>query len=98
MKEIKVQIPNGDYCDNCKFLNYYTNRLTDIFGNYTGNIDEGYECKYYNIKLQTEPSKCCCSQNIKKCFMCKIGENEAMLIYALLLKSLDNKDKKEKFE
>lgn len=92
MKEIKVQIPDGGYCNNCKFLNYYTNKLVDIFGNYTENIDEGYECKYYGAKLQVENTECCCNQNIKKCFTCKIGEDEAMLLYAILMCSFNNKD------
>lgn len=79
--EITVKIPDGDYCNGCKFLNYYTHRLVDMMGNETGNVREGYECKYYNCHLEIDeenPKRCGCisSDNVKKYFLCNMTEQE----------------------
>lgn len=96
MKEIKVQIPDGDYCNGCKFLNYYNNQLIDMFDNFTGNFNSGYECKYYNATLKVDSDISCGEEKVKKCFMCQIPKEQSEQLALFLLMSLvinDNKDK-----
>lgn len=57
-------------------------------GNETGNIREGYECKYYNCHLEIDEENpnqygCISSDNVKKYFMCNMSE-EQRLVYTTL--------------
>lgn len=79
--EIKVNIPDGKYCDGCKFLNYYTHNLVNIFGDQTGNIEEGYECKHHNCRLEKEDHDCYCK--VKKCFHCIANDSDKALLFLL---------------
>lgn len=68
MKELTVKIPDGDYCEDCKFMEHYDYPLVDMFGNETGNRRSGYKCRYFNTELEVEDFGC--YQKVKKCFMC----------------------------
>lgn len=83
--EVTVKIPEGEYCDGCKFLNRYTHNLVNLFGDPTGNVREGYECKYHNTTLQYED--CGCYHRVRKCFMCggKPEDKFAWLAVAMCL-------------
>lgn len=72
--DITVKIPDGEYCDGCKFLNQYTHQLVNIFGDPTGNMDEGWECKYYNSRLDAQDHGC--HIKVKKCFDCNMAANK----------------------
>lgn len=80
--EIVIKTPKGDYCDGCRFLNLYRHRLIDIFGNETGNVKEGYECKYFNADLEKEVNGC--FEKIKKCYACKLDNKKAVDAYYML--------------
>ena len=85
--DITVKIPDGEYCDGCKFLNQYTHQLVNIFGDPTGNMDEGWECKYYNSRLDAQDHGC--HIKVKKCFNCNTmaayKHNEAWMMIATAL-------------
>ena len=75
MDSVYVKIPEGNYCDGCKFLNYFYNPLVNIMGDSTGNFKEGYECKLYSIILNPENTKCC-NPRIEKCLICKMDDKD----------------------
>lgn len=83
MKEIIVKIPDGDFCEGCEFLNWYTHNLVNIFGDPTGNVKEGYECKHYKIDLEID--KTCCCERPKKCWACTATDEEKTIGAMLLL-------------
>lgn len=74
MPEITVKIPDGDYCEDCKFMEHYDYPLVNIMGDETGNRRAGYKCRYYNSDLAVEDFGC--YQKIKKCFWCNISDEE----------------------
>ena len=46
MPEIKVNIPDGNYCDECPFLTKEVKPIMDIMGNLKGT-EEHYVCLRY---------------------------------------------------
>lgn len=94
MPEITVKIPDGDYCEGCQFLNHYTHRLVNMFGDPTGNFREGYECKHYKCDLEVERADCGCYENVKKCGLCTMTE-EQRIAYGLILFTILGKMNKE---
>lgn len=47
--EITIKTPEGNYCEDCKFLNLYSHRLVDMFGNETGSLNRNIlECKCWH--------------------------------------------------
>lgn len=101
--KITVDIPDGELCTGCKFLNQYCHKLIDIMGNETGNTREGFECKLYNQNLEEhEIHKGCFSfSTARKCSYCGMSEveriKEAALWFWLYL-SLKEKEESEKEE
>lgn len=95
MPEITVKIPDGDYCEDCKFMEHYDYPLVDMMGNETGNRRSGYKCRQYNSDLAVEDFGC--YQKIKKCFWCTMSEEQrnAMAIGWLLLYGNINGESKE---
>lgn len=94
--EVKIKIPDGDYCENCRFVNYYFRPLVNIMGNETGNYDSGCECFLYKTKLEVENHGC--FNKIKKCMFCKLSEKEKEslgLLYLLLCASIKSDEEKE---
>ena len=93
MKEVTVKIPDGDYCEDCKFMEHYDYPLVDMFGNETGNRRSGYKCRYFNTDLEVEDFGC--YQKIKKCFGCngKIGSDDWWLLFWLMYFSNGNEKK-----
>lgn len=81
--EISIKIPDGDYCNGCKFLNYYHHPLINIMGDPTGNFREGYECKNYECDLSVEKTDCCCEEKVKKCYWCSLTEEQRQAIATL---------------
>lgn len=93
--EITIKTPEGNYCEDCKFLNLYSHRLVDMFGNETGNVREGYKCKYFNIHLEEEVDGC--FEKVKKCYACKLDNKQAVDgYYMLMLLSMHLGSKNEK--
>lgn len=96
--EVKINIPDGDYCENCRFVNYYFRPLVNIMGDKTGFYDSGCECFLYKTKLEVENHGC--FNKIKKCMFCKLSEKESLGLFYLLLcaltKSDEEKDKESK--
>lgn len=90
MSEITVKIPDGDYCEKCEFLSFYTHRLVNMFGDPTGNFREGYECKHYKCPLETERAECGCYEKVKKCSFCTMTEHQRIACGAALLLLFDN--------
>lgn len=41
--KLTVETPEGDYCEDCKFMEHYDYPLVDMFGNETGNRRSGYK-------------------------------------------------------
>ena len=85
-KKVTVEIPEGDYCDDCKFLEYYDFPLVDIMGNETGNRRSGYKCRLNNNELQCESLGCI--QKVKKSFLCNATDqqkNSMIALYALYI-------------
>lgn len=96
--EIKIKIPDGEYCENCPFVHEYTHNLVDIMGNETGHTKSGTICSRFNTELQTQIDGC--FLKVKKCYMCGITDQEMMqnaVIWFLLCKMFD-KDKEMKNE
>lgn len=98
MHEITVKIPDGDYCEDCKFMEHYDYPLVNIMGDETGAKRSGYKCRQYDYNLEVEDFGC--YQKIKKCFWCTMSEKEkmAMAVGWLVLfggfndnKEMDNK-------
>lgn len=77
MAYVKVEIPDGEYCGKCEFLNYYTHELVNLFGDETGRVEHGYECKHHKVKLEVEDHGC--YHNVKKCFACSGSEQDKFL-------------------
>lgn len=78
-----MKIPDGDYCDGCKFLEHYDHPLVDMMGNETGNRRSGYRCRLNNDELEVEDH--CCFQKVKKSFWCKATDGERAAFGALWL-------------
>lgn len=95
MKELTVKIPDGDYCEDCKFMEHYDFPLVDMFGNETGNRRSGYKCRYFNSDLEFEDFGC--YQKVKKCFWCTASKEEkaAMAIGWMLLYGKFNRESNE---
>ena len=53
MPEIKVKIPDGDYCNGCPFLADETKPIIDIMGNLKG-IEEHHICLRNNHSILEE--------------------------------------------
>lgn len=85
MPEITVKIPDGDYCEDCKFMEHYDYPLVNIMGDETGARRSGYRCRQYNYNLEVEDFGC--YKKIKKCFWCNSTEEEknSFWIYAILM-------------
>lgn len=85
-KYVKVKIPDGNYCEDCKFLENYDFALVDIMGNETGNRRSGYKCRLNNNELQCESFGCI--QKVKKSFSCNATDqqkNSMIALYALYI-------------
>lgn len=99
--KISVEIPDGELCTGCKFLNRYSHKLIDMMGNETGRIREGFECKLYNQDLQEQEIQECCFlfSTARKCRLCGMSESERIQEAAFwLLLCLKMKEKKKEEE
>lgn len=95
-RKVTLEIPEGDYCEYCKFLEHYDFPLIDIMGNETGNRRSGYKCKLHNDELEAEDFGC--YQKVKKSFWCKATDQERLAYGALaflLFGFQNNGEKKE---
>lgn len=87
MPEIKVSIPEGDYCDGCPFLTKEVKPIEDIMGNLKGT-EEHYVCLRHRSSLKEEevpitPCGFVLGTKFKKHPFCKMGE-EAYKTFLLL--------------
>lgn len=98
MPEIKVNIPEGDYCDGCPFLTKEVKPIVDIMGNLK-KTEENYICLRHRsiLPLETEeapvtPCGVFWDIKIKKSALCKmecsIGEEAANAFYCLVIAAL----------
>ena len=93
MPEIKVKIPDGDYCNGCPFLADETKPIIDIMGNLKG-IEEHHICLRNNHSILEEemtpitPCGLVCDTKIKKDPFCKMGEEVYKTFLLLTLTSL----------
>lgn len=94
MPEIKIKIPDGDYCNGCPFLANETKPIIDIMGNLKG-IEEHHVClKKNNHSILEEEmvpiTPCGLFQDtkIKKDPFCRMGEEASKAFLILLLTTL----------
>ena len=83
--EVTIKIPDDKYCNGCKFLNHYTHELVNMFGDPTGNVEQGYECKLHNARLEVEDHGC--YVNVRKRFACGATEQDKcwwLMLYVLM--------------
>lgn len=90
--KLTVETPEGDYREDCKFMEHYDYPLVDMFGNETGNRRSGYKCRYFNSDLEVEDFGC--YQKIKKCFMCngQLTTDDWWILYWLIYFSNGDKE------
>lgn len=92
MPEVKVNIPDGNYCDECPFLTKEVKPIMDIMGNLKGT-EEHYVClRHRSFSLEEEevsitPCGLFLETKIKKHPFCKMGE-EAYQTFLLLTLSI----------
>lgn len=93
MPEIKVNIPEGDYCDGCPFLTKEVKPIMDIMGNLKGT-EEHYVCSRHRYTTLVEvmvpitPCGLILGTKIKKHPFCKMGEEAYKTFLLLTLTSL----------
>lgn len=93
MPEIKVKIPDGDYCNGCPFLINEVKPIIDIMGNLKG-IEEHHVClkhNHYILEEEMAPITPCglvCDTKIKKHPFCIMGEEVYKTFLLLTLTSL----------
>lgn len=93
MPEIKVKIPDGDYCNGCPFLANEVKPIIDIMGNLKG-IEEHHVCLRNNHSVLEEEmapiTPCGLFQDtkIKKDPFCKMGEGASKAFLLLLITAL----------
>lgn len=94
MPEIKVNIPDGNYCDGCPFLTKEVRPIEDIMGNLKGT-EEHYVClrhrSFFLLEAEEVPITPCglfLETKIKKHPFCKMGEEASTAFLLLLLKIL----------
>lgn len=93
MPEIKVKIPDGDYCNGCPFLINEVKPIIDIMGNLKG-IEEHHICLKNNRSVLEEemapitPFGLVCDTKIKKNPFCIMGEEASKAFLILLLATL----------
>ena len=83
--KITVEIPDGELCTGCKFLNQYYHKLIDMMGNETGRTREGFECNLYNQNLEEREIQqgCFLFSTARKCRLCGMSESEKIQEAAL---------------
>lgn len=89
--EIKIKIPDGEYCENCPFVHEYTHNLVDIMGNETGHTKSGTICSRFNTELETHIDGC--FFKVKKCDWCQMTDKEREMkafLYFSLFKMITN--------
>lgn len=90
MPEIKVKIPDGDYCNGCPFLVKEVRPIEDIMGNLKGT-EERHVCLRNNRSILEEEmtpiTPCGLFQDtkIKKDPFCRMGEEASKAFLLLLL-------------
>ena len=94
--EVIVNVPDGKYCKDCKFLNYYTHDMVNMFGDPTGHVERGYECKYHGTKLEVEDHGC--YNDVKKCFSCGGRTEEKTLLLLLAMMTFGGDKLKKELE
>lgn len=93
MPEIKVKIPDGDYCNGCPFLADETKPIIDIMGNLKGT-EKHYVClRHRSFPLEEEevpitPCGLFLGTKIKKHPFCKMGEEASQVFLLILLTTL----------
>lgn len=85
LKYNETQIPKGKHCNDCVFLRHYKHNLVNLFGDETGNIDEGYMCDLFGCLLQEDSKSNTYNGKIEKCLVCLLKKEElnflALAIY-----------------
>lgn len=96
--KIEIEIPDGKYCDGCKFLHHKITPLVNMFGDPTGHCDDRYVCSLYNNIIQMEEASTPCGIHyMKPLKMFPCGEtkeqvdNNQMLMILMLAGMLGNK-------
>lgn len=89
--KIEIEIPDGKYCDGCKFLHHEITPLVNIFGDPTGHCDDRYVCSLYNNTIQMEEASTPCGIHYMKplkMFPCgeakeQVDSNQMLMILML---------------
>lgn len=93
MPEVKVNIPDGNYCNGCLFLTKEVRPIEDIMGNLKGT-EEHYIClRHRSFSLEEEevsitPCGLFLETKIKKHPFCKMGEEASQAFLLLLITAL----------
>lgn len=93
-EQVTVTIPDGEYCKDCVFLEYFDYALVDIMGNETGNRRSGYRCKRYGYELDGCDRGCWAA--VKKCSSCKMTPEERWQEFATMFAVFMLLDKEQK--
>lgn len=93
MPEVKVNIPDGNYCNRCLFLAKEVRPIENIMGNLKGT-EEHYVClrhRSFSLEEEEVPITPCgffLGTKIKKHPFCKMGEEASQAFLLLLITAL----------